>query len=1183
MPRLVRDETETSTAASTLAAAPPADGAQQDDSNKEKQQKQKNQTQKQKLTTITPKDKVVIPPPPPGVPEIQLRMWSATLRRRLQQLKELSSEHLSGFANDIREDFMTSRHGTNEYSAALALVRGGESREDKGKVEIDLAEGCYSSLLLQQEISPESIGRHLLALFYRSIDNRLPPAMSKHGLDALRRACASLDKWRKKWEQEKFRKRKRPVGGEYDYQGDVNVVRNAKNIAKGQEQILHENPLEPASKRASVTTKSPHRPVASNDRQLDRQGGGIVAVAGTSGRAGIDTEEPTSLFQTALGRGFSEVHLRGKTDVELHAVLTSNSTAARTTHDTSFSQARRTTGNMSESLNATGTDPSPQLSLSATTDNSPVDDSPVAKNKTKGGKKLVQKEIRNDAPKNDNKMATLNSYLARPVKPHESAQGEGGPSAHQAGSIGNKKMTGVASQANGMEQTFSTSDARRSELRVSTNMEDTATAVDLPSPLNSCDSDKINNADKSPSNVSVGYRRLAFSRCPFDDCPKKGGKCTLHGVVTKICKIEGCDNFQLQGSDVCIKHGAKNPNQCKAIGCTKKIVSNGFCTNHHEEFSSITQHSKSLAEPKSATTTKSQASSAKVSAEPQLSARSESQAASAELPPEISSKRERCNRFQPGNTPENDRQAEILVGEGDRAGDDDLIDLTADSPVKEAPPEQLISPPPSPPPTTIILNPLPPAKLRPVPFSEFHQLQFCADAVTERGTISGCVKDYARKEMSVEFDRGFHLDGSGGSLDNAQCIDVRNRLSTWDPYWKIIEELGHRDVSCGQGDDITSVGTRTTACLPVSKVGNSVSIPSCAMVSIDFREEILRSATANTDGRGRSIQGFRPWGVKWGKPAQPDRHQQGDRRLIMRCLPLHRTVTDEKKRADLHLWPLGSFVQIKLGKGCDHVIPVVQRKQQSHDHSKWLGNSRHLDLTSYISDTNNTLEINICSKEVIEGVSDGGAVLKNSYAVHVAICEYTEPDTLYNQLMGKAEGGEVVMPKLSLRSAKRMLKECIANNTITLDSDEEEAGGNSESAFLNFSLLCHVSKKCIETPVRGQHCTHLQCFDLRNYLNANNVVSAGRWRCPCCERFVSVRDLVHCGLFQEILDNLRDKVVPGVRDNVCVKADGTWLLLGENKLRYRKSGTKSEADSSAAMNVEVIESEGEGPEVIELL
>ena len=140
-----------------------------------------------------------------------------------------------------------------------------------------------------------------------------------------------------------------------------------------------------------------------------------------------------------------------------------------------------------------------------------------------------------------------------------------------------------------------------------------------------------------------------------------------------------------------------------------------------------------------------------------------------------------------------------------------------------------------------------------------------------------------------------------------------------------------------------------------------------------------------------------------------------------------------------------------------------------------------------------------------------------------------------------------------------------------------------ESDFLTFSLLDTISNRLIEIPVRGQQCTHLQCFDLRNYLTTNTIVSWGRWRCPCCELFVSVRDLVHCGLFQAILDDVGDQIVAGVRDSALVKSDGTWQFV-ENK-KSNNGGT------SSAMDIDNLESVGEelllpgpdDPEVIEIL
>ena len=74
--------------------------------------------------------------------------------------------------------------------------------------------------------------------------------------------------------------------------------------------------------------------------------------------------------------------------------------------------------------------------------------------------------------------------------------------------------------------------------------------------------------------------------------------------------------------------------------------------------------------------------------------------------------------------------------------------------------------------------------------------------------------------------------------------------------------------------------------------------------------------------------------------------------------------------------------------------------------------------------------------------------------------------------------------------------------------------------------------------------------------------------CQVCENFVSVRDLVHCGLFQSMFD-AQGEQVSSSRDRVSLSSDGTWKLRGENKLRYKhknsdgggnRSGAKSEVN-----------------------
>lgn len=130
--------------------------------------------------------------------------------------------------------------------------------------------------------------------------------------------------------------------------------------------------------------------------------------------------------------------------------------------------------------------------------------------------------------------------------------------------------------------------------------------------------------------------------------------------------------------------------------------------------------------------------------------------------------------------------------------------------------------------------------------------------------------------------------------------------------------------------------------------------------------------------------------------------------------------------------------------------------------------------------------------------------LSGSYAVQIAVCEYVDADDLYDQLMGNVQG-EVSIPKISLRSAKKMAKEYMAGQVVSMiDSDDEDDNvesnqGSHERKSLTFSLLCPISKTAMCTPVRGRNCTHLQCFDLKNYLHANKSITGNRWRCGVSE------------------------------------------------------------------------------------
>ena len=140
--------------------------------------------------------------PPPNIPKNQLKMWRSIIQRRKNQLQTLSNTQLQSFANDVIIDLVSSRYELNEYTNDLNNVNNENSLQDS-TFKMDLLTGHYSSLLLMQ-VPPQlpnstslchDLTLHLVALFYRSVDERLPPAIRIHGLNAVRRAFARLDHW----------------------------------------------------------------------------------------------------------------------------------------------------------------------------------------------------------------------------------------------------------------------------------------------------------------------------------------------------------------------------------------------------------------------------------------------------------------------------------------------------------------------------------------------------------------------------------------------------------------------------------------------------------------------------------------------------------------------------------------------------------------------------------------------------------------------------------------------------------------------------------------------------------------------------------------------------------------------------------------------------------------------------
>ena len=90
-----------------------------------------------------------------------------------------------------------------------------------------------------------------------------------------------------------------------------------------------------------------------------------------------------------------------------------------------------------------------------------------------------------------------------------------------------------------------------------------------------------------------------------------------------------------------------------------------------------------------------------------------------------------------------------------------------------------------------------------------------------------------------------------------------------------------------------------------------------------------------------------------------------------------------------------------------------------------------------------------------------------------------------------------------------------------------------------------------------------------------------------CEDFLSVRDLVQCGLYETMLLEYKDKVSVG-QDKVSFRSDGSWSLKDENKPRHTSksrgvTGSEGDAESMKISNVACQKRSATQSEIIDLL
>jgi hypothetical protein len=194
--------------------------------------------------------------------------------------------------------------------------------------------------------------------------------------------------------------------------------------------------------------------------------------------------------------------------------------------------------------------------------------------------------------------------------------------------------------------------------------------------------------------------------------------------------------------------------------------------------------------------------------------------------------------------------------------------------------------------------------------------------------------------------------------------------------------------------------------------------------------------------------------INWGTTkihANNFKPNNGDMALVLRMLPI--TIDKKYKRANCHLWPKGTFLTVNR-------VPVtlIQRKQTSHDATKWEQMSHPLDLSSHIRNPQEKTSIALCCQD------------DTQYLCMVAICTYQPPSKLLNELL---QDSNPFLLKLS-REESTMKAMGYINKNSMITIDDADGDGEQGVGKLVFSLVDPITKVPMKTPVRGQRCKHWQ-------------------------------------------------------------------------------------------------------------
>ncbi|KAJ6264419.1 hypothetical protein Dda_0565 [Drechslerella dactyloides] len=186
------------------------------------------------------------------------------------------------------------------------------------------------------------------------------------------------------------------------------------------------------------------------------------------------------------------------------------------------------------------------------------------------------------------------------------------------------------------------------------------------------------------------------------------------------------------------------------------------------------------------------------------------------------------------------------------------------------------------------------------------------------------------------------------------------------------------------------------------------------------------------------------------------------------------------------------------------------------------------DLTDGVVPGTNTIEFTTVDTPLDDG---------RSYFLAVEEVEIADYNTLFQQITEdqkvKFQGGGIA----------NWIKP--SADTI-MDGDDDCMIVEPDTAII--SITCPMSQQIIDVPVRGKDCKHVECFDLKGYLESRTKLNCGfsvpdGWKCPICSCECTPPMLTVDPCLNGALHNLKKLRAEGKHlecKSIIFRSDGKW-------------------------------------------